>query len=735
MVIRVGAAADRSLETVMNPLIQAMGRAKARVQADSAAMAGTAARDASKAAAVKAKQVAAEEAAIAKGIARIGAMRDQAAAAEMKADAKAFDQKLKNAQKLQAAREAYIKTVQREIAAEERGQAGARAAGARMQTQRGREAARGAGGVARDAYGTAVGLGRAGLRVGGQVARGMGVDLDIGSQIAGSIALHQRLKDLSNAGYMPGKAGAAGVLQDTGAIGGDVKAASDKWGYSREAGVEGLQAFVAKSGNLELGRKVLGDMAQLARATGSELNEVMGAAGELGAALENSKDPAGDMLNIMRALAGQGKIGAVEMSDQVKYLGRLAATGPQFEGNVASNIQTMGMLTQLARQRGGAASAAEAFTSVSAFTTGFKKNARRSAFAAEGVDIEGAGGMLRDPLAIVKDAIFKTGGDQGRLNKMFMDVRQAKPMDALRNVYMGAGGGKAGEAAVEAELLRLKAATLDQTEVARASTDAMKETPQKVQQFNNKMQDVADKMMVRMLPALERAAPALESLAETAAKVAAVTVENPGAAILAVIIASIAKAAIGQAVGNALAASIAANGGIGAALMAGGPLAIAALAITAASVALYTGLEAGLEKKEQYDTNFIDEDAGRLNAISAARGMRGRPENDPERIAAENELRAQAAALQAKLDLAKGPDVGLTDVLFGDKGWSSGRDQVNTRENFEGLQREMAMILALLGGGLEVKGNVTVDNIADAKSPLSSPTVDNASRENNMSSE
>lgn len=725
VVIRVGAAADRSLETVMNPLIQAMARARGRVQADSAGMTATAAREAAKATAAKVKQVAAEEAAIAKGIAKVKAMEESAATASARADAKAFDQKLKNAQKLQAAREAYIKTVQREVAAEERAQAMARNAGVRMQAQRGREAGRNAGGIARDAYSTAVGLGRAGLRVGGQIARGMGVDFDIGSNLATAMDLQRRATNLSNSAFQNGALGAAGIRQDPRALISEARTIGNATGFAAGDILGGQEQFTKKTGDLATAREITKELAVLAKASGTELDDMVSAAGDVGLALGDVPDKGAKIVQVMKSIAGQGKLGAVEISDLASQMAKVAANAPQFEGDVASNIVSLGALTQLARQKGGAATPQSASQSALSFANTLKTPQRVAAFEKEGISVYNSQGMMRDPFALVRESIQKAGSTPLRLKDMWKNVAGAKGVEALASDYRQAGGGAAGMAAVDAQIAKLKNAAMGEGEILESFTRRMADGDTKVQLFNNKMTEVAERVVPRFLVVMEKLAPSIEAAAETFAGWAAAAAENPGTAILAAITASIAQAAIGQAVGTAITAAIARNAALAGALS----IATAAVSIAAATIAVYklgtAGIDAvsGVVSKGQ--NRVGDTEAAAANAVSRMRAAGRLPENDPERIAAQKELQAAKDQLQKQLDLAKGPDVGLMDVVGGDKDWSSPKEQVAARQSMKGLEETMARVLAALEGGLRVKGNVSVDNMP---TNMSGPTVDPSSR-------
>jgi hypothetical protein len=281
--------------------------------------------------------------------------------------------------------------------------------------------------------------------------------------------------------------------------------------------LEGLQAFVAKTGDLKTGVASIEGLARLSRATGSDVSHMASAAGDVAANLGDVANK-GDMVNIiMRTFAGQGKLGAVEVKDLSKQMAGLAANTSRFGNAADATMGTLGAMTQVSRQRGGAKSAAQAVTSVQAFVNTFSKEARVNAFAAEGAEFKDKKtGLLLDPEEIIVNALRKTGGDSVRMGKLFADVQARRATMGFETIFQSAGGGQAGEAAVRAEFAKMRGATLGKGDEAAAFSASM-ETPeakaQKLQQRLDQLSmDLADKLMPAMLkfvPVAEKGADVL----------------------------------------------------------------------------------------------------------------------------------------------------------------------------------------------------------------------------------
>jgi hypothetical protein len=349
-----------------------------------------------------------------------------------------------------------------------------------------------------------------GARVAGDLASGAGVDFDVASLVAKNVDLEKRATDLSNSSYMVGENGANGQRQDAGAIIAQARGVADATGFDTGSALEGLQAFVGKTGDLETGRAVFKDLAMLSKATGTNLEDMVNAAGDVANGLGDIPDKAAVIQQVMQSIAGQGKLGAVEISDMATQMAKLAANAGQFAGDQAQNIALLGALAQEARQRGGASSATMAATSVAGFVNTLKTPARIAAFQqATGKKVYDAQGMIRNPQELIMEALRARGMDPEGFKKIFANVQGARAVEGFATIYRKAGGGEAGEAAVTAEFQRLTRAAMGLGETQDSFRRSIETTSSRVQIFNNKLQDTVNELQSSFMPLLQDLSPVL----------------------------------------------------------------------------------------------------------------------------------------------------------------------------------------------------------------------------------
>ena len=343
------------------------------------------------------------------------------------------------------------------------------------------------------------------------VVRGAGVNIDPASMVQSFVSRQALAQDIANSGYQPGAKGAAGKLQDASAIQADASRVAQASAIDPTKALEGLQKFVATTGDLETGRAILGDMAKLSNATGSNLEDVVTAAGDVSAKLGDIPNKAESINAIMRQIAGQGKLGAVEMRDFAKQLASVAAVAPQFSGSVEKNIGEMAILLQEGRQLGGAKNAAQAATGVRAFASTFTKGARVKEFAALGIGLRNKDGGLRGAEEIILDSLQKTKGNANLLyGKLFSSEQSKVAVRGFETIYNHTQGDEQTKLkAVADEFDRLRKATMSQSDVEEANSRKMNTAAAQAQLFNNQLQAVADETSAKLLPALKEFAPSI----------------------------------------------------------------------------------------------------------------------------------------------------------------------------------------------------------------------------------
>lgn len=427
-------------------------------------------------------------------------------------------------------------------------------------------------------------VGRGALGVAGSIARGAGVQTDLGSYIGQAVDIETRASELSAAAYDEQRD--KGKRIDPRELVAIARNVGQEAAFDPAKVLEGLQAFVGKTGDLATGKAALPGLSKLARATGTSLEDMVGAAGEAAKALgdvgpgkdfETAADKGMALVNVLRLMAGQGKVGAAELKDMARYGGRLAAASQAFGGNAAQNLGDMGALAQLAIAQGGAASAAEAATSVAGFANTLKTPARVKEFKAHGVDVFAKGGGFKSVRDILKEsstAAVERGGENAPIEfkKMFANVKGGQAADPAFQAYQKAyraaldttkdktKADMAGKAAID-ELFDKFGKAIGENEEKESFDRSMKTGAAQVQLFNNKLSEIGAQIAERVLPQLQKLAPYVVSAAEAFAKMVSFAAENPGTAISAAIVASIGKAAIGAAVSGAVTKLIDAAGG------------------------------------------------------------------------------------------------------------------------------------------------------------------------------
>jgi TP901 family phage tail tape measure protein len=383
-------------------------------------------------------------------------------------------------------------------------------------------------------------------RLGRDILRGAGIDLNLGSMVGTYVRNQKLAQDIANAGWQPSLGGPNARHRAAAEVMTGVKEAADFSAMERGGALGGLRAFVGKTGDLETGLRIMKDMGVVARATGSSFEDMVDAAGDVSNSLGNMPEKGAVVSRVMRVIAGQGKQSAVEIRDLAVQMAKLAAAAPQFEGAIEANIGIMGGLAQEARMRGGAASATQAATSVMSFMNTFSKGARIKNFKAAGIDVFGASGKIRSPEELILESLAKTGGNTEKMGKLFMDIRARTVTRGFETIYKEAGGGQKGLEAVHGEFERLRKAAMTDKEVNESFQDSMKGSEAQIQLFKNRLEDLGTEVAMKTLPALDKLRPMILTVVEKFASAIEWIGENPFSVIPVAIGAAIAKAGIEQ---------------------------------------------------------------------------------------------------------------------------------------------------------------------------------------------
>ena len=365
-----------------------------------------------------------------------------------------------------------------------------------------------------------VGLTRSAIGFARSGAAALGVETDFGSLIGKSQGLDARAVDLSNSAYMPGQSGANGKRVNASDLTAQVRSTAMSTGMSNEDIMGGLQGFVGKTGDLETARATLTDLAKLSKATGTSMEDMSKAAADVSTELGDVPDKGATINSIMRTVAGQGKLGAVEIKDMAKQMAKLAATAGGFEGTKEHNIATLGALAQVARIHGGATSAAMATTAVAGFVGDLTKSKNINKLLAAHVDVftDSTHTKKRDAEEIILSAFKATNGDQKKMSDLFGSRTSQRVVGGYSEVFDQAGGGKAGLKALDEMLAGIRDKQMSQGDVDASFAAAMNTSQSKVQVFNNQLEALAAQSKDQLMPALMSIAPV--ALAATAGLIA-----------------------------------------------------------------------------------------------------------------------------------------------------------------------------------------------------------------------
>lgn len=582
----------------------------------------------------------------------------------------------------------------------------------------------------------ATGLMNAGRRIGGisQAIAGSVMQLGGGFSIADSVqrstALTGKAADLANAGQNATSGFKENAQkQKTSAIVDTARAVSAKTGYTADEGVEGMSKFVAVSGDLKTARETLMPLAELSRATGAGLDDMAAAAGNVAAVLPDTADKGERVMQIMRGIAGQGKMGAVEIKDLSTQMAKLVATAGKFEGDNVENILKMGAIAQAARGGGGAWSAASATTAVNSFSATFGKGARRKEFAAHGIAIDGADGKVRAPELIIADSIAKTGGDIKQMNDLFGSVMGDRAVAKFTGVYKEAGKGLTGKAKEDAGRKAvkdqfddyLKKAPMDKASVTKAASERMGENDMKIAttmaDFDKAVEDQLIPELMKLIPVLKEmlpiwigvardATPAFVGLIRSVASFATAhkgiidsIAANPLGSIIAFeVTKSIAAASLGEVLKGLFAKMAGGAGGGGAGGLPGagggmgamGGLAVGAGIGIAATAAYKPGIDAALDGSQSSQFQV-----GQLIAEAKS--------GDPAQLAHAQKMMEEAGSKTSKLgiwaDVAALP-FGAANQATGGKNFAADdlKKQFAAREIVNSEELKKAISDAVVGG-------------------------------------
>lgn len=522
--IRVGAAIDRSLSEAYRPLIKAAGQARTEIDKSSRQAGAAVVQNHTKAAKAAGREYEKSVREIEKWEREKVRAVQKSARDRQREIEKVEREEIRSADRvaraIERAEKQKTKEVLREAAKRQREASQSFRSAQRSAGQSNRSSDRQVFNGINQAGGLMLGAGRAAagfaMNVARDLAQGAGVDTDFGSMISKNAALETSATNLSNSGYMAGDSRNTRV--DPRMLMGDALALGKETGIDSNAALEGLIKFTGKTGDLATGREIMKDLAMFSKATGTNLDDMVDAAGDVASALGDVPNKGEAIKATMKAIAGQGKLGAVEIRDLASQMAKLAANAGQMEGDVTKNIIMLGGFAQEARQRGGAATATQAATSAAAMMNTFKTPKRAAEFqAATGKSVFNKSGMIRNAEDLVMEALHARGMNPTGFKKIFSNVAGARAVEGYATIYRQHGGGKAGEAAVREEFERMRNAVIADTEILESFQRSLQTTESQAAIFNNSMRESALRIQDNLIPALIELAPHLVRAGNAAA--------------------------------------------------------------------------------------------------------------------------------------------------------------------------------------------------------------------------
>lgn len=493
--------------------------------------------------------------------------------------------------------------------------------------------------------------GTAGRSAGAMLSSGVqlaGAALTIGGGFAIADAVKNTMSAQQSAALLVNAVTTSGEPPKGATVDNIVKAAgveAVKTGIGKDQIIQGALAYsrAARGGDFQGAMENMGFFAKMSKVTGTDINELAGAAGKL-----QSQNPDLDskaMQGMLLSAYAQSKAGSVSLSDAAAQIGTLGSTRGFYAGDTAKNQRTLIGLGQIAASGGVTGDMGTYIKDVSVEAAAHRH--RKGHFAGlenMGVEFDSQGRMSSPDQMI--GAVFKsTGGDLGKIHDIFGN-RGLPLFTELSKSFTSAGGGEKGVAAVQAQIAGTTMATMTQGDLDKQFAVTMNTDAGK---FSVALEHVQQSLEKALAPSIERLADKAPALAdalgrdiEAAGKFADYLLDNPYKGIAAIISAKImgdiAQAAIGEGVKRALATSIGQSAGKGGLI-----IGAATMAIALGMIAIDQLAQKDVESQQRAAINTAT--AGAKAATITAGVVSGAiPELSEDQMKALRERRAQAVS-------------------------------------------------------------------------------------------
>lgn len=338
-------------------------------------------------------------------------------------------------------------------------------------------------------------------------------------------------------------------------------------GFEREQALSALSAFIAKTGDVKMGIKVVRQLGDVANATGADLSELAKTAGIAFNTLSDAEksNPEATMAAV-RDAAAKGRVGAVDIKDLAGYGGRVFGTAAQFKGGLSRNSGELGALMQISAESGAAIDAAEATESAKKLALDVKIN--KAKLAKMGVTgVMDDAGQLNDVRTVFERLMVATGGDLSKLHKAGIDREGVRLFQKPAQVYSEARAsalkqGKSekianqeGLEAINKIMEKYRNASMTKDQAEQQAKERLKETDKQLAIAMEDLRvEVGTKLVpefVKLIPVIKQAIPYVGKLLDKMIELAQWAERNPLKAAFAT-----ASALILKSIGEAFAVNV-----------------------------------------------------------------------------------------------------------------------------------------------------------------------------------
>jgi hypothetical protein len=498
-------------------------------------------------------------------------------------------------------------------------------------------------------------------------------------------------------------------------------ATSASTGVDKTALLSGWQSYVAKSSDWKAlatqeGQGTMTDLAKLATATGTDFGQLMNAAGML--RVQNPDLKPEQMSTMMRNIVGQGKMGAVEITDLAQHASVITANSSKYkvgEGGYKDQAAAQNALlglSQIAIRTSG--SAAEAATAVKDFGNDVSSHSDKmeKTFAAQGLHVKDKSGALLSNSAIVENLFNATGGDMSKMGgvdgHVGMGRESIRIMDALKTQYnqgrneLAAKNPKATEKELVAagakrarsEVEKFENASYSKKDVERDFSDVTEGAGKRIEMASQRIRAALE---VKMAPVVERLADSfiknekgVTAFVEAIGKAAEFMLDNPwkGAGIImaASISKEIATAGIGAALKMAVEKNAAAAGKFSAAM---GIASAAALAMAVGMQIIDDAMAKKAKGQGDAATAGTSATEARAKLLAKVRDGSATPEEKQQALSEARGALAATKASYAKQQADGDPENrGTVETAVGAVGAALSPDMADAQQTEEAARRQ-----------------------------------------------